>query len=248
MGSEQPVDEKGAPLGAGGDGTDAWGVGDDAVAGDRDATTATDNGWFYHVTAPERAASILRESFDPDAATVARRRFDDQPTEHRYCELEARAMAADAFDRTRRRVFPAAPSRTDCTALWPTRRALESHLALYDRELSTVRVRSRGLFDAGPVLVADFRLAAVARQAAEQAVDDPESDHGLGRVTRRYWESAEVCHSPSEATAVAADHDWPEALVPGHVPRDLLAATGVAQDDPVAARRSTAAGSPAHNP
>ncbi len=157
-------------------------------------------------------------------------------------------MAADAFERTRRQVFPAAPGRADSTALWPTRRALDSHLALYDRDLQTVRVRSRGLFDAGPVLVADFRLAAVARQAAEQAVDDPGSDHDLTAVTRRYWESAEVCHSPAEAARVAAAHDWPEALVPGHVPRDLIGGVPATEDEPAAARPSAVAGSPAHNP
>lgn len=245
MGSEQSADENGAVPGTGGDETDAWGVGRSIAASEH---TTTEGGWFYHVTAPERAASILEDSFDPDAATVARRRFDDDHTEQRYRELEARALAADAFDRARRQVFPTAPARTDCTALWPTRRALESHLTLYDRDLSTVRVRSRGLFDVGPVLVADFRLAAEARQAAEQAVDDPGSDHGLGGVTRRYWEAAEVCHSLAEATQVAADHDWPEALVPGHVPRDLLAATSVEQGGPVAARRSGVSGSTAHNP
>ncbi len=249
MVSEQPADENGAVPGTGGDERDAWGVGRQTTARDDAVGTAPSDGWFYHVTSPERAGSILEESFDPDAATVARRRFDDQRTEQRYRDLEARAMAADAFDRTRRQVFPAAPSRADCTALWPTRRALESHLALYDRELSTVRVRSRELFDAGPVLVGDFRLAAVARQAAEQTVDDPEGDHDLVGVTRQYWESAEVCHSLAAATRVAADHDWPEALVPGHVPRDLLSATAVTpQEEPSAARRSAATGSPAYNP
>lgn len=241
---EQPADESGAVPGP--DGTvDGRGVGPQRSARDGGGGTVPGDGWFYHVTAPERAAAILEESFDPDAATVARRRFDDRRTERRYHDLETRTAAADAFDRTRRRVLPSAPARTDCTALWPTRRARESHLALYDREMSTVRVRSRELFEAGPVLVADFRLAAVARQAAAEAVDDPDGDHGLVPATRRYWESAEVCHSPSAAARVAADHDWPEALVPGHVPRDLLAAPA-GRPEGTAARAAT--GSTAHNP